>query len=663
MRRLLALLATVLLLLPTLPARAQGQDEVRLTLMSQTPFATPDRPLRMRVRAVNETDQAFENLSISLWIYPAARSRSEYAQSLEFDAPTGLDIKRFDFPGTLEPGSSRVLSLETGLGELTDRAENALYPLRVLLESDFTPIAVLRTPLAFIYESPKLPLNVGLTFLLDAPMRLLPDGTFSQGALEAETGPNGPLETIVGSLEAVPVQATLVVSPLLLLQLQRMSDGYAVAEPGVVREVPANDPRAERAGDLLARIQGLARDGITEVVALPYASPSVPAMVESGLVRDLERQIDRGRAEVERILGVPPSASLFRPPGSALTGEAVGALADLGIDNLLVDAWTLPPPVGFRLTPPPTATLGAGGGRRLIAITPDPVVAARMTGPPDNAALRAQWVLGELTAVWNELPSVDRGVAVVIDAADAPERRFLRALLSGIGSPPPRAAWLRPVKATRLVGQPDPDERRDLDPTREAFSDRFVADLSGARAAVEQFTTMADESTGIEDRMQGLLLIAQHRGFLARDSEALAYLRAARSMVQAEFAKVEPPPATSVTLASRNGVIPVTIRSVADYEVRVVLRLLSSKLEFLEGNTREIVLSRPAQQFTFPVRAKATGRSVVRIVILTPGGTQLTESRIVVRSTAYNVVALVLTVGAAVFLAALWARRFLPRRT
>jgi hypothetical protein len=660
-RRLLALLATLPLLVPAPAARAQGQDQVRLTLMSQTPFASPERPLRMRIRAVNETDQDFENLSISVWVYPAVRSRSAYEQSLEFDAATGLDIKRFDFPGTLDAGGSRVLSLETGLGELTNLAENALYPLRVLLESDFTPIAVLRTPLVFIHEEPKLPLNVGLIFVLDPPMRLRPDGSFSEGALERETAPNGSVETIVASLEAEPVQATLVISPLLLVQLQRMSEGYVVADPGGEREVPPTDPRAQRAGDLLARIQSLARDDLTEVVALPYASPSIPAMVEAGLVADLERQIDRGRAEVERILEVTPTEAVFRPPGSALTDAALETLADMEIDNLLVDAWAVPPPLDFVLTPPPVAALGAGDGRRLTVITPDTEVATRISGPPDNAALRAQWVLGELTAVWNESPSLDRSVAVVIGAGAVPEERFLRTLLSGIGATPPGVAWLRPVKATRLVTEPE--DRRTLEPAREAFSDTFVQEFGQARAATEQFGTMAEEPTDILARMETLLLVAQHRGFLAREEEGLAYLDRSRAAAEAEFAKVEPPPPTLVTLTSTHGDIPVTIRNLAGYDVRVVLRLLSPKLEFAGGTTHQIVLSRPAQRFTFPVRAKATGRSIVRIVVLTPGGATLGESRIVVRSTAYNMVALAITIGAAVFLAALWLRRFLPRRT
>ena len=54
----------------------------------------------------------------------------------------------------------------------------------------------------------------------------------------------------------------------------------------------------------------------------------------------------------------------------------------------------------------------------------------------------------------------------------------------------------------------------------------------------------------------------------------------------------------------------------------------------------------------------------MRVLVQTPGGeATIVQTQIVVRSTAYNRVALLLTIGAALFLAVWWGRRFLPRRT
>jgi hypothetical protein len=108
-------------------------------------------------------------------------------------------------------------------------------------------------------------------------------------------------------------------------------------------------------------------------------------------------------------------------------------------------------------------------------------------------------------------------------------------------------------------------------------------------------------------------------------------------------------------------VIPVTIRNLAGYRVRIRVVLLSPRLEFLEGDSRKVVLDRRVQVFTFPVRAQTTGRFPVAVRLETLRGALIAESQIVVRSTAYNLLALVITLGAALFLAAWWGRRLLPR--
>jgi hypothetical protein len=110
------------------------------------------------------------------------------------------------------------------------------------------------------------------------------------------------------------------------------------------------------------------------------------------------------------------------------------------------------------------------------------------------------------------------------------------------------------------------------------------------------------------------------------------------------------------------------VRNFTGMRVRVLVRLVSDRrLAFPSGNPRVVTLRAKAQSFTFPVRAETTGRIPIKIQVLTPFGrgrpAEITEVDTVVRSTAYNRLALFVTIGAAVFLLAWWGRRFLPRRT
>jgi hypothetical protein len=60
---------------------------------------------------------------------------------------------------------------------------------------------------------------------------------------------------------------------------------------------------------------------------------------------------------------------------------------------------------------------------------------------------------------------------------------------------------------------------------------------------------------------------------------------------------------------------------------------------------------------------RTTGRFQVQVQIMAPSGRVIGGAPIVVRSTAYNRIALVITIGGALLAILVWSRRFVPRRT
>lgn len=660
------------LMAPIVPVRAQEQETlpVQLTLVDQTPFATPKHRVRLTVEATNVGSEPIGSLGITLSIYNSVRSRSEYEQSLEADPPVTLNVGRsFAVGGTLDPAAGRTLAIQTTRTDLEGLSASALHPMKIQLTSEGAEIGVLRTVLVFVTERPVLPLNVSLTFVLDERVAVRPGGALANDRLERSIGPGGRLETIVATIEQIPIPVTLVVAPLTLDQLDRMSRGYRVFAPTGARDVPAGSPEAERARIILERIRGLARNPAIEVLPLPLASPSVPALVAARLTTDLESQVVRGRDLASGLLGVPLSTSVFRPPGSALSNESVGALAGLDVQTLLVDADTLPPPPGLILSPPATALVDAGARGTISAVTPDPGIESMLEAEIVDPALQAQWVIGALSAIYFEQPGVDRGAAIMFGEDDAPNPDLLRALFLRLrrASPEvsPRTSWLRPVKASRLAltTVSPPFDRRELVPARvSTLSPTFLAELSRARTAIEQFESVTDQAGAFVERLKTLLLTSEGAHFTDDEREGLAFLRAIRRGVNREFDKVRPPSGTSVTLTSRRGVIPVTVTNTTGYSLRLRVTLLSPRLDFLQdGDTRVVLLDRPRQALSFPVLAQTTGRFPVRILLRTPRGAHIAESRIVVRSTALNTRALFITIAAALFLLFLWARRLVFR--
>jgi hypothetical protein len=659
------------LLAPIVPARAQEQETlpVRLTLVDQTPFATPKQRIRLTIRATNLGPEPLGNLDMTLSVYYPARSRSEYEQALREEPPAVFETKPYPVDGVLDPAAERTLSIQQPIPQLAAAGGSALHPLKVQLQSEGIRVGLLRSVLVFVTERPRLPLNVSLTFVLDERVAVRPGGALADDRLERSIGPGGRLETIVATIEQIPIPVTLVVAPLTLDQLDRMSRGYRVNGSTGARDVPAGSPEAERARIMLERIRGLARNPAIEVVPLPLASPSVPALVTAGLTSDLESQLVRGRDLASALLGVPLSTAMFRPPGAALSNASVGALAALDVETLLVDADTLPPPPGLILSPPATAVVDAGARATLGAVTPDPGIESMLETDIEDPALQAQWVLGALSAIYFEQPGVDRGAAIMFGEDDAPNPELLRALFLRLrrASPEvsPRTSWLRPVKASRLAlttVSPPFDQRKLVPSAVTDLSPTFLAELRRARTAIEEFESVTNQAGAFVERLKTLLLTSEGAHYTEDERDGLAFLRTVRRGVNREFDKVRPPSGTSVTLTSRRGVIPLTLTNSTGYSLRLRVTLLSPRLEFLqEGDTRLVVLDRPRQALSFPVLAQTTGRFPVRIVLRTPRGAHIAESRIVVRSTALNTRALLITIAAALFLLFLWARRLVLR--
>jgi hypothetical protein len=81
-----------------------------------------------------------------------------------------------------------------------------------------------------------------------------------------------------------------------------------------------------------------------------------------------------------------------------------------------------------------------------------------------------------------------------------------------------------------------------------------------------------------------------------------------------------------------------------------------------------VTLDQPGQVVSFPVVAQASGSNSIFVFVRAPNGRQIPEqpgppaATIVVRSTALNHIALLVTIGAAFGLVLLYARRWFRRR-
>jgi uncharacterized protein DUF6049 len=654
------------------PAWAQDTDSVRLTLLSQTPWnssydETNGRTLELAFRAENLTDQPIEDLSIGVTLYGRLISRTAFEASLAQD--TGFPIAAETLPreGSLPANGEREFTLTFQLDSAgISTAESGVYPLKVDLRSGFTSLAALRTPVIFLVRRPELPLSLSWTWVLDQPIIVDPQGTFTSTALQESLASGGVLASQLRALGSITgTDATdgvdLAVSPTLISQLHSMADGYRVVEDGTTTQVPAGEGGAAAAVQALDDLRAIGRSPTVRVSALPFSVPELPSLVDGGLTHDVPVQLQRGAETVRTALRVAPTSGVLRPPGAALDDATLRELEASGVSTLIVGPATVPPlsvePLGFA--GPPTASLDDGA---LNAIVPDLAVTALLQSDVvrDDPALGAQAMLGELASIWQEQPGLERGVALVLSEDLTAPAGFYPPFAAGISSAP----WLDPMHASEFVTAYPPGDPSPLTaPAPRRFPTTYVAQLRQARRRVDTLRSMLVQPSDTPDRYDTMLLLAESRQFLSNPTDGLAFITRVRDAVGAIFDGITVDAPEVITLTSSNGSsIPVTVTNGSDEALRVGVQLVSPHLHGVPSTQLELGPGE-SRLVTFAVDVRSTGRFLVDLQVVAPGGRPIEERSFLVRSTVYNRIALIITIAAAAVLLALWARRLLPRRT
>ena len=645
-------------------AVAQEQAGVTIQLVSQSNWNGPARPLVLAIRASNTSDQPLEELSVVLSIQAPARSRSVYELSLRADATSLLSASFFPQRGTLEPGGTRTFRVRQPLAELASRREGAVYPLKVQLLSGDTPVGDLRTPMIFLSERPRFPLNLAWTWVLSTPLQYRPDGVFVSSELERDVAPGGRLSTLARSLRRLRgVAVDVAVSPLLADQLARMSSGYRVLQPGgSTRAVRKGSEGAADAANVLGTLSRVARRRATELTALPYGDAVVPSMLRAGLDTDIPGVLARGRSLVESVLRASPQRTVFRPPFSLIDDATIGHLDRVGVKTVVLDPNVVVPSSELKFSPPAVVTLSANTAR-MRAVVPDPHVVSIAQQYAADPELAAQAVLGNLAATWLEFPGrARRGAAVVFSERTTLDPSFIGAFARRVASSP----WLRPTRASRFTSlvqgaETSPVPRMHV-PRMDAA---YLSRLAEAGRSLDQFEAAAEGAGPLIERLEDRLLVAGTTASAGNSGLGAQFVESVRGTIRRTYAGVNVSQGL-VTLTSREGFIPVTLRNTSGLPLRVRVKLISDlSVAFVTGNSRQVVLPPSERTLTFAVRAKTTGRFPIRVQVRTPGpdgiAETITQSEVVVRSTVYNRLALFLTIGAGLFLLVWWGRRFLPK--
>lgn len=421
----------------------------------------------------------------------------------------------------------------------------------------------------------------------------------------------------------------------------------------------SNDPNDDK---LISRLRLTL--GEREVLGAPFVPVDANSWVADGLVDNVAAQLATGMDELSNVLGIDIEQTTWLAQPN-IRPATIAQLTSLGYaDRLVIPESSLDIDDAERFSP----TLGQ---RFRIAdsndVSHDAFVADRAIrlhfDRSDDDLLGAHHLLTDLSVIAMTESSFERGVVVTPPDDWVPSERLLTTLLLELREHP----LLTPTTVTDLLTLVSPatlaGDSTDGPPIRRMLLTDGTVEPVGLRSLR---TEAADAVAGLSEVLPSNVQVAQNleRLLLVSESSELStieqegYLRSIIDRVALDTNAVSVSVPDRITLSSRSGTLPITIRNSSGLPLRVVLELRGDKLDFPEGSTIELDLEPEVSILEIPIRARTSGDSSLEVTLRSPDGSiALDRFQVTVRSTALSGVGLAIAILAVLALAIWWFRR------
>ena len=588
-----------------------------LQLVAQTHFVPGEEGSLFRLSLTVDRSSAAPVQVPSFLIvnsHRAVDSREEVREVINGDMPRVIDTVRIDFTDrvSVDGGLIDVLigsEVTTRTRDLLQLPESGLYPLTVSWEEDGVITSTLTTFLERLPSGSFSPqgndgLRLALIGNINSAITLQPNSTTIIKDLDRQK-----IVDVLSLVETLPdTPITLSIRPELIEALDRSS----VEDSG-----------------LLGRLQASSSLRVLSDTFVDVDPNRGTLLDRSSIFR---RQLRIGEDVLTTLLPTHINPRLAWFQNRPLTDEGGILLAELGIRNIVLG-------INGQQDTTDGAAFFADTTRKIeLRLSDDSTVSAALVDPylsdvlslgsqggNGGPVLLAHHIVAELKALLVELDQSNdslagRGVLLSTNDGSLPNNDVVTALFR-ILSEDPRfsvvsAETLLSTMSVNLV-----DGRSvviDL-PSNQALPDPSTAsELTSLTATVDAYSSMLPQDDLRPRRWRRLLDVLPHEAF--SDEVRAEYSTIISDETSALAQAIVPPMATTFTLGGRDSPIRFSVRNDGDTDVRVRIRLTSSKLSLPEGEKIVLVPARSSMAVDIPVIARSNGRFPVTLQMFTPEG-------------------------------------------
>jgi hypothetical protein len=660
-----------------------------VTISVMTPVSAADgATLTLRGTVANTGASAATDLQLVLGVGSPPSARVGLLR--DFSTPALIarvldDCAASCLGGTLTPGASEAFALSLPLGNQLDRGVVSVYPvvLRVIGDDvdgtdtdtdgvDGSTLGEADSFLPYVPDHVGTPLRVSWLVPLDPPPADDAHGAIATTTFPASIDAGGSVARLLSDSDR-PGEApvTYAVEPsLLTAAAQTARTGWTRSGDPATRTPRAADPGS---ATFLTTLAAATRG--RDVLALPYADPDAEAVTRAGLGLDLSGAIATGRSDLSAALPAARVLSGFGwLPGDAVDQATLDTYAAAGVSALVLPGGQFAvPATAFPPTQTAVSTLTTSGPS-LEGLLADPDVETLLAAAghdAPSARMSAQRLLALLALTVGEAPNDpdSRDMILALPRGTVPVAGWLTDVLHDTGSVPwlsavPLGATADDTAAPRQPLAPYPATARAAELPQQALA-AGPNSTAAVRRRVDALASAATE-TAITRPLDLALARTESYAWRADPAGGAALRNGVAAQTAALLAQIRLAAATTVTLASHNAQIPVTVDNSLPEPVTVRVTLFATdRTKLVTTSTVVSVAANHKQRVLLAAHTQRAGTFRAEITLTTPSGQTIVDVPVTVHSRAYGAVTLGITLGAlAVLLLAIVVRtvRRLRRR-
>jgi hypothetical protein len=580
-------------------------------------------------------------IEVSLEVFPKIESRSQFqfiskygVKSLPIASSPPVDVTRlskystgnpqlsFEISETSQPTTSKQ-SPNTSFIQIPYCSPNCagVYPLLAVFVKNSQVIHTALTRIA-LESSTKVTKPLNFAMVVQAPFSGNTNNDLKSLAL------------ITADLQANPLANVTVDIPGIVL------------EEALSSSVPTNK-------STISQLVSWAALPNHQIITSGFVPINFPRLVSSGLSGLIKQDLSEGTKFSNQLLRKNTTTPGPIVINGGLSNTSASLLANNGVSKILLgQKYFAPFNQKFSLSQP--FLIEDNQNSALEVLSSDSELRSDLSAGAIPYT-SANQISTDLAQIYFDQPNdiSERVVSTLFRVSSPQQASNLNAALNDITSSPfvhttdlQNAFSLIPTSSLQIGKLGNPAASRAIDVSR--FKS-ISSDVSALDSSLGKSTLLSQAQTSLMASLASSISSSKSQQFLNSSQATISQISSMLSLAANK----------SFTVTSRNVKLPIAISSQLKVPFKGVLVIKSDRLSFPNGNTVPVVVSGPNTTLSIPIYAETLGIYLISAKLFTTNGKLVVaHTSIEIRSTAFSLVSIILTLGAFLILALWWIQSF-----